>query len=157
MHGVKNDPGLIPTERELKLTMKTIEKKNPDEELKLSNSVRTRLKPKPRKPRNQENLVPKTKSSESDSAILDQVENGPSEEDKISGSCNEDEKEEDEETEEEEEEETESISIMKYNPHVCPFCDKSFKQLPQLGAHIMSAHEPPSDPDPQITMKNKKK
>ena len=26
MHGVKNDPGLIPTERELKLTTKTIEK-----------------------------------------------------------------------------------------------------------------------------------
>ena len=152
MHGVKNDPGLIPTERELKLTMKTIEKKNPDEELKLSNSVRTKLKPKARKPRNQENLVPKTKSSESDGAGLDQVKKDPSEEDKISDSCNEDEKEE-----EEEEEETESISIMKYNPHVCPFCDKSFKQLPQLGAHIMSAHEPPSDPDPQITMKNKKK
>ena len=150
MHGVKNDPGLIPTERELKLTMKTIEKKNPDEELKLSNSVRTKLKPKPRKPRNQENLVPKTKSSESDGAGLDQVKKDPSEEDKISDSCNEDEKEE-------EEEETESISIMKYNPHVCPFCDKSFKQLPQLGAHIMAAHEPPSDPDPQITMKNKKK
>ena len=152
MHGVKNDPGLIPTERELKLTMKTIEKKNPDEELKLSNSVRTKLKPKPRKRKNQENLVPKTKSSESDSAGLEQVENDPSEEDKISDSCNDGEKEE-----EEEEEETESISIMKYNPHVCPFCDKSFKQLPQLGAHIMSAHEPPSDPDPQITMKNKKK
>ena len=152
MHGVKNDPGLIPTERELKLTMKTIEKKIPDEELKLSNSVRTKLKPKPRKRKNQENLVPKTKSLESDSAGLKQVENDPNEEEKISDSCNEDDKEE-----EEEEEETESISIMKYNPHVCPFCDKSFKQLPQLGAHIMSAHEPPSDPDPQITMKNKKK
>ena len=148
MHGVKNDPGLIPTERELKLTMKTIEKKNPEEELKLSNSVRTKLKPKPRKPRKLENLVPKTKSSDSEGAGVDKVENNPSEDDKISDSCNEDEKEE---------EETESISIMKYNPHVCPFCDKSFKQLPQLGAHIMSAHEPPSDPDPQITMKNKKK
>ena len=89
-------------------------------------------------------------------AALPEDEVGDSEEDKISGSCNEDEKEGDEENEDEEEE-TESISIMKYNPHVCPFCDKSFKQLPQLGAHIMSAHEPPSDPDPQITMKNKKK
>merc|ERR1712223_936140 len=99
MHGVKNDPGLIPTERELKLTMKTIEKKNPEEELKLSNSVRTKLKPKARKPRNLENLVPKTKSSDSEGAGLEKVENDPSEDDKISDSCDEDDKEEEEETE----------------------------------------------------------
>ena len=57
MHGVKNDPGLIPTERELKLTMKTIKKKShgTTEELKLSNSVRTKVKPKPVKAKVVEN------------------------------------------------------------------------------------------------------
>ena len=143
MHGVKNDPGLIPTERELKLTMKTIEK--PEKEHKLSNSVRTKIKPKPQKPKPKP--VQKRCSSESEEASLDNEENGLTDDVQKFDTCD--------DTEEKEEVETESISIMKYNPHVCPFCDKSFKQLPQLGAHIMSAHEPPTEP--AINIKNKKK
>lgn len=145
MHGVKNDPGLIPTERELKLTMKTIEKKDhvSEGEHKLSNSFRTKMKPKPQNP----NSVEKRCSLESEEASLENEENGMSEDVQKLDTCS--------DTEEKEEVETESISIMKYNPHVCPFCDKSFKQLPQLGAHIMAIHEPPTDP--AINMKNKKK
>ena len=148
MHGVKNDPGLIPTERELKLTMKTIEKKShgTTEELKLSNSVRTKVKPKPVKAK----VVEKPSLIESEETELEQAENESREEYKILDTC-------DDDNDECEDQEAESISIVKYNPHVCPFCDKSFKQLPQLGAHIMSAHEPPSDPDPPLSKKNKKK
>ena len=124
--------------------MKTIEKKShgTTEELKLSNSVRTKVKPKPVKAK----VVEKPSLIESEETELEQAENESREEYKILDTC-------DDDNDECEDQEAESISIVKYNPHVCPFCDKSFKQLPQLGAHIMSAHEPPSDPDPPLSKK----
>merc|ERR1712012_280420 len=109
MHGVKNDPGLIPTERELKLTMKTIEKKGhpTTEEVKLSNSVRTKVKPKPAKGKKVKKSIPVELD---ESGLEDQQENDVSEESKILDTLDED------NNEEEEDLEAESISIMKYNP-----------------------------------------
>ena len=112
----------------------------------LENGVRTKVKSKPIKAK----VVEKPCLLELEETDLEQLENESSEEYKALDTC-------DDENDEGEDQEAESISIVKYNPHVCPFCDKSFKQLPQLGAHIMSAHEPPSDPDPPLPKKNKKK
>ena len=56
MHGVKNDPGLIPTERELKLTVQTIEGSDQKEDVKkLSSSIRTKIRSKSLKPKSLNN------------------------------------------------------------------------------------------------------
>ena len=58
MHGVKNDPGLIPTERELKLTVKTIEGSDQKEDIKkLSSSVRTKIRSKSLNPKSLNKLI----------------------------------------------------------------------------------------------------
>ena len=146
MHGVKNDPGLIPTERELKLTIKT---KQSGLDRKEKDKIESMLDPKTSTQTSKSNLIDADNDIKGDesrlhsltrSLITDTNTSVPSE------------------NEEEAIEERSSsphqpstIPIMKYNPHVCPFCDQSFKQLPHLGAHIMAAHEPPSDNIPSTT------
>ena len=147
MHGVKNDPGLIPTERELKLTVQTIEKSDQNEDVKkLSSSIRTKIRSKSLKPKPVNN---KSDDINSEDLCLENLEESliPEADSGVSV--------EDQESTEEPELQQSSISIMKYNPHVCPFCDESFKQLPHLGAHIMAAHEPPTDDNPPASVKNK--
>lgn len=147
MHGVKNDPGLIPTERELKLTVKTakqsgLHRKEKDKiELMLDPTINTQT--------SKSNIIDDeidTKGDESRlhgltrSLITDTNSIVPSNNEEVvieerSSSPH----------------QPSTIPIMKYNPHVCPFCDQSFKQLPHLGAHIMAAHEPPTDDIPSTT------
>ena len=147
MHGVKNDPGLIPTERELKLTVQTIEKSDQKEDVKkLSSSIRTKIKSAP--------LKPKAISNKSDD--LDSIDiNLENVEDALVPETNSMVSYSEQSVIEKSDFQQSSISIMKYNPHVCPFCDESFKQLPHLGAHIMAAHEPPTDDNPSPISKNK--
>jgi len=149
MHGVKNDPGLIPTERELKLTVQTIEKSDQKEDIKkLSSSIRTKIRSKSLKPKSFNN---KTGNLNSVDLSLDNLEDALIPEADSGVSIG----DQEEIAIEQSELQQSSISIMKYNPHVCPFCDESFKQLPHLGAHIMAAHEPPTDNNPSASVKNK--
>ena len=147
MHGVKNDPGLIPTERELKLTVKTVKqsglhRKEKDKiELMLDPTINTQT--------SKSNIIDDEIDTKGDksrlhgltrSLITDTNSIVPSnnEEVVIEGRSI-------------SPHQPSTIPIMKYNPHVCPFCDQSFKQLPHLGAHIMAAHEPPTDDIPSTT------
>jgi hypothetical protein len=149
MHGVKNDPGLIPTERELKLTVQTIEENDQKEEVKkLSSNTRTKVRSRSLKPKSFHN---KSDDLNSVDLSLDNLDDSlvPEANSRISVG------DQEEILVDQSELQQSSISIMKYNPHVCPFCDESFKQLPHLGAHIMAAHEPPTDKNPPAGVKNK--
>ena len=149
MHGVKNDPGLIPTERELKLTVQTIEGSDQKEDVKkLSSSIRTKIRSKSLKPKSLNN---KSDDLNSVCLSLDNLEDSliPEADSGVSVG------DQEEMATEKSELQQSSISIMKFNPHVCPFCDESFKQLPHLGAHIMAAHEPPTDDNPPASVKHK--
>ena len=142
MHGVKNNPGLIPTERELKLTTKTIEKgENKDHANILLSKAISKTKTKSPKSKH----FDKPQSLNSVDSSRSGLVNSLSDEAYISSEAEENPVEKAEQ---------QHSAIAKYNPHVCPFCDQSFKQLPHLGAHIMAAHEPPTESNPG--MKNNK-
>ena len=150
MHGVKNSPSLIPTERDLKLTVQPIDKSDYDGgENKTDSRIKLDMKAKHLEIKANHGC----KNSESEDSKLDDLKQYLINEVDNSGI-----------TIVQEEIDTENsksqhstISTMKFNPHVCPFCDQSFKQLPHLGAHIMAVHEPPtgSNPSPNVKSKNK--
>ena len=145
MHGVQNCTGLMPTERELKLTMQALDKgENVEDNDKFKHSIKSAIKPM--QLRTKLNNVPKNSESIDSGEGLEKslvsVDNN--------GGVT--------MTQEQKSEiHHGTVPTTKYNPHVCPFCDQSFKQLPNLGAHIMSAHEPPTGDDPQPKGKNNNK
>ena len=146
MHGVKNDPGLIPTERELKLTVKT---KQSGTHRKVKDKIESVLDPKINTKTSKSNIIDAEIDTKEDESRLHSLTTSLiTDTNRTVPSNNEEEAIEERSSSPHQ---PSTIPIMKYNPHVCPFCDQSFKQLPHLGAHIMAAHEPPTDDIPSTT------
>ena len=140
IHGIKNSPTLIPTEREIRLKVK--EETEKDSDKKTPKLVKENVQAK--KTNIQANKLVDKSHGPISPTLASTIRNSLT-----SPECKEEESpnETDSALAQDADDQPVNHPSVKYNPHVCPFCDQSFKQLPHLGAHIMSVHQPPTHED----------